>query len=246
MNYKLTFAILASTILLTSAKTGVAFADDLEGTGKVSVTNSGTTEIVDPEIPKEVVDPGPIISTKGDLRFDRLPNIDFGTMKISKDNRTYNALAEKISSGYRGSFIQISDYREKSSGWVIQLKQDYQFKTTDYDELSGAVLSIDKGWANSTSSSGEPTVTRNTLSINNIGESYEVARAEKNSGQGVWAISFGSSGENEDGQKNTLIGGKDKKEALRNSAVNLKVPNGTTIVPKEYQTKLTWTISSAP
>lgn len=245
MNYKLTFAILASTLLLTTGSV-VGFADGLEQKGRVKVTNSGTSEIIDPEEPEEIVDPGVIISTKGDLRFDRLPNIDFGTMKISKKNRNYNALAEKIPSGFRGSFVQVSDHREKSNGWVIQLKQDYQFRTADYDELSGAVLSLDKGWANSTSPSDAPTVTRNTLSINNIGESYEVARANKDGGRGVWSVSFGSSGENDDGQKSTLSEDKTQKKIPRNNAVSLKVPDGTPIVPKEYQTKLTWTISSAP
>lgn len=255
-SFFITLLIFITLGLFLTEKTSADDALKQTGSGQVNVEASDESEIVDPEEPEEVIDPETNISTKGNLRFDHLPTIDFGTVKLTKNNRTFKALAEKVKDANRGSFIQISDLREKSTGWVIQVQQDYQFRTTDYDELTGAVLSLDKGWANSTSDSGAPTVTRNTLAITNIGEAYEVARAEKNSGQGIWTISFGSSGDNDDDQKSTIteeINSVEKSQkklvsstALKNSAVTLNIPEATQVLPKEYKTKFTWTITAAP
>lgn len=261
MKSRLFLLSLALTPLIVgSTVVNAADAKVAPGRANVKVESSDTTNVVDPEDPDVTTDPTTEVSTKGNLRFDHLPSIDFGEVKIAKSNRTFNALAETIKQGSRASFIQITDYREKSTGWVVQVKQDYQFKTVDNDELKGAVLSVDKGWANSTSSSPAPTVTRNTLSLTNIGQVYEVARAAPGQGRGIWSISFGSSGDNDDGQSSTLSDTALKKKTageakstiekktnqLKNSAVTLNIPDGTPIVPKEYQTKFTWIISSTP
>lgn len=256
INYQ--FLMASLILLLPLASSVVVSAEDkateLDQKARLQVKRSETTEIVDPEKPEVVdppVDPGP--STKGDLRIDYVSPVDFGKVKLTKTNRTYNALANKVGKEgkWRGNFIQISDFRDKNTGWTLQVKQDYQFKTTDYDELTGAVLSLDKGWANSSSDNKAPTVTRDTLAINNIGEVYDVARADKNAGGGVWSINFGASKDNDDNQPTTITEGnksqsKEKVEsAIKNSAVNLTIPDSTKVLPKEYQTKITWVLSEA-
>lgn len=252
------FLMTSAVLLVACATTNENFAEgsakELQQKGSVTVKDSGKTEVVDPEIPEVVVDPGTGPSTKGSLRIDYVSPLDFGKVKLTKSNRSYNALASKIgkTDKYRGSFIQISDFREKSSGWSLQVKQDHQFKTNDYDELKGAVLSLDKGWANSSSIKEAPTVTRDTLEINNIGEVYDVARATKGGGGGVWSINFGASKDNDDNQPSTITegqktNGKEKVEsAIKNSAVKLNIPDSTKVIPKEYQTKITWILAETP
>ncbi|HCM88376.1 MULTISPECIES: WxL domain-containing protein [Vagococcus] len=252
------FLMTSATLLLATTTFQESFAEgnakELQQKGSVTVKDSGKTEIVDPEDPEVIVDPGTGPSTSGSLRIDYVSPLDFGKVKLTKSNRNYHALASKIgkTDNYRGSFIQISDFREKSSGWSLQVKQDQQFKTNDYDELKGAVLSLDKGWANSSSTKDAPTVTRDTLEINNIGEVYDVARATKGGGGGVWSINFGASKDNDDNQPSTITESKksDSKEkvesVIKNSAVSLSIPDSTKVLPKEYQTKITWILAETP
>ena len=252
--------LIASLVLLFPLSGAIAVnaegdATSLKSDGSVRVKGSDTTELVDPENPETVdppVDPGP--STKGDLRIDYVSSVDFGTVKLTKTNRTYKALANKIGKDgkLRGNFIQVSDFREKGSGWTLQVKQESQFQTKDYDELTGAVLSLDKGWANSSSAEKAPTVTRDTLSISNIGQVYDVARATENAGGGVWSINFGASKDNDDNQPTTITedaksSGKEKAGKIaRNSAVKITIPDSTKVAAKEYQTKITWILSDTP
>ncbi|MFW7431149.1 WxL domain-containing protein [Vagococcus carniphilus] len=251
-NSNLKFLVSSSLVLLSLVIGGQVLAaedaKEMNQKGKVTVKSSATTEVVDPEKPEETEDPeepGP--STKGDLRIDYVSPIDFGKVKLTDSNRKYTALATKIgkTTRTRGNFIQISDYREKSTGWSLQVKQETQFKTPNHDELTGAVLSLDKGWANSTSTSGAPAVTRDTLAINNIGEAYDVARATPDSGSGVWSIIFGASKDNDDNQQETVSKGKGDSN-IRNSAVSITIPDSTKVVPKEYQTKITWILAETP
>lgn len=249
--FLMTSAIVLMPLLLSTVVDAEDGAKSMTSKGEVTVQDSGKTGIVDPEIPKEIIEPvGP--STNGSLRIDYVTPVDFGKVKIGKTKRTFNALANNIvkTKKVRGGFIQVTDFREKRTGWSLQVKQETQFKTSDYDELTGAVLSLDKGWANSTSTSEPPTVTRDTLAINNIGQSYDVARASNNAGGGVWSIIFGASKDNDDNQPVTIMDDKEStskdKAIFRNSAIKLTIPDSTKVVPKEYQTKITWILSETP
>ncbi|MGX7024911.1 WxL domain-containing protein [Vagococcus hydrophili] len=228
--------------------------------GRVTVEDSGKTGIVDPENPDKLVDPGELRATEGSLRFDYVSALDFGKVKIGPKNREFDSLAQNFmnkETDARGFFLQISDFREKKSGWTLQVKQEEQFKTPEYDELTGGVLSFDNGWANNQSKKGTPTVTRNTIKINNIGESYDVASAATGEGTGIWSIAFGASDKNSNNQKATLKAEKDdkgkplmdatyNKPVYRNSAVSLSIPESTNVLPKEYQTKITWILGELP
>ncbi len=241
-------AVVSCNALVVSAHKG-----DFCEQGSVQVQPSDKSVVVDPEDPEDPEDPvDPGGSTNGDLRIDYISPLSFGKVKLKEKNRMYNSLATKIGNKgmSRGSFIQISDMRETKSGWKLQVKQEHQFKTPDNKELTGAVLSIDKGWANSIDDQNPPNVTRDTLSINNIGQVYDVARADKNKGSGVWSINFGASDHNDDGQPITLfkekVSNADKESVIRNSAIALRIPDSTKIATKEYATKITWLLSETP
>jgi len=242
------FAIISCVM---SFNYGILNVRGAESNGNVSVVDKGYSEIVDPENPSKPITENPISEKNESLRIDYVTSFDFGKVKISDKDRKFNLLAKEIHQKdlpeeklFRGNFIQISDFRPESTGWTLQLKQEAQFQTEDYDELSGAVVSMDKGWANSVVTEGPPTVTRDTININNIGEVYDVARAEKDSGTGVWMISHGASEKNESNQENTIS--KDDMGVMRNSAVSLTIPKNVKVASKPYQTKFTWILGSTP
>lgn len=266
MNKKNKLSLILLMTLSSLAISEIALAseaDALDQTGKVTVEGSGTTKPVDPENPGTDVDPGEGPSTEGTLRIDYASSLDFGRAQITEKNRTYNARAQlfKDDTPARGSYIQITDERDDAYGWTLQVKQTTQFTNSviqdkENQQLTGAVLSLDKGWANSFGASIAPTVTRDTIAINEIGQAYQVARADAGGGTGTWTIEFGSSG-TEKAQANTLTPETDaagkalidetyQKQAYRNSAISLSIPDSTKIYPVQYQTELTWILSEIP
>ena len=239
-------------------------ASELDQPTIVTIEDDGKTDPVDPENPGEIVDPGPTPSINSSLRIDFVSSLDFGKVKIKEKNRVYSALAQNFHGNTepRGSYVQISDRREVKSGWTLQVKQETQFshvqaKNKKEQELTGAVLSLDNGWANSITGNPKPNVYRNTILLNNIGQSYEVATSKKDAGKGIWTINFGASKENQNGQKDTLIPALNErgeaimdlvfqKPAYYNSAITLSIPDSIKIYPVQYQTELTWILSELP
>ncbi|MBP1040044.1 WxL domain-containing protein [Vagococcus sp. BWB3-3] len=242
----------------------LAAANSLEGDGSVKVTGSERTDPVDPEKPGEPVDPGEGPSTEGPLRMDFISSLRFGEATITKSDRQYYALAQQFydETEPRGSYVQITDQRGDVSGWSLQVKQTHQFtnpviQNVAEQDLKGAVLSLDKGWANTNGTSQAPVVSRETIKLNEIDAAYDVAKAATGSGKGIWTIAFGASGTNEDNQENTLAPVLDdrgksvsdelyKKPAYSNSAISLSVPDSTKIYPVQYQTELTWILAELP
>ncbi|MGX7200792.1 hypothetical protein BCR22_14350 [Enterococcus plantarum] len=258
---------LAIASLFLASETGIiaqASPETLDQSGSVSIKGSVVTNPVDPENPENVVDPGESPSTEGSLRIDYVSALDFGESKISKNGRDYHALAQQFfgETGPRGSYIQITDQQADSSGWTLQVKQNYQFtnpiiQETNEQDLKGAVLSLDKGWANSSGTSEAPTVMRETIALNSIGSAYEVATARAGSGKGVWTIEFGASDTNSSKQPATLTPVVDQarkpvidshysKPVYSNSAITLSIPETTKIHPVEYQTEITWILAKLP
>jgi hypothetical protein len=267
LTHKSFFISSVAVVLLHSMFSLTAHAtapDSLNQSGTVTIEGSQVTDPVDPENPEKVVNPGDSPSTKGPLRIDFVSVLDFGESKISKGKRNYNALAQQFfdDTGPRGSYIQITDQQADSSGWTLQVKQETQFNNPilqdkEKQELKGAVLSLDKGWANSSGTSEAPNVTRETIALNSIGSAYEVATARTGSGKGVWTIAFGASKDNKNEQPATLspvmdTSGKPvmdqtyKKPVYSNSAITLTVPETTKIYPVEYQTEITWILAKLP
>lgn len=234
------------------------------GSGSVEfIDGEYPTDVFDPENPGTIVDPGESPSTNGALRIDFVPQLNFWANEISEEDQTYNANAQLFHSdtGARGNFVQVSDHRSTKGGWLLQVRQQTQFENeqTKNSKLNGAVISFDRSWANSTwSTQYAPVVSKEIINIHNIGETYNLAQAEPGTGMGTWAIEFGASIENTQGQKDTLIPRLDEKDQpildptfgnkpiYQNTAVTLSVPGKTKTDPVHYQTVLTWILSELP
>lgn len=251
-------ACLLFSILVSSSP---AIAAEQEG--HVSVEDSGVSGIIDPEHPEFIVDPGAGPSTTGTLRIDYISSLNFGSEDLNKAGRKFDSLGQLFmdDTSARGYFVQVSDFRP-DDGWELQLTQKSQFSSSivqdnDTRYLKGAVLSFDKGWANTNGTSKAPIVTRDAVSLDSLDMAYTIATAGTNEGKGSWTIAFGSSESNPQGKETTLTPLKDKqgnavtnqqynKPEYKNSAISLTVPKETKIYPVEYSTTLQWTLLAGP
>lgn len=232
----------------------IKFTDD------VSKDNKG---IQDPEYPENIVDPGPSPNTSGDLRINFVPQLDFSANKISDKGMSLPVNAQLFldETSARANFIQITDERPKALGWTLQMRQETQFKNmnTANNELKGAFLSFDKSWVNANSDLAyAPTVSKEVIEVNSIGETYTLANAKSGDGSGTWSISFGASENNPLQLENTLtkkvdLDGKPvlnpdfaNKQNYQNRAITLNIPAATKIDAAEYTTVITWILSELP
>lgn len=257
MKLRNSVALIVISMTLASISSVAAKSD-----GKVVVEDSGSSAIFDPEHPENSANPGDILSTTGSLRIDFVSPLNFGRANSGEKDRKYDSLAQLFidETPARGYFIQVSDYRQ-TDGWELQLTQKTQFRSTiiqdlENQELKGATLSFDKGWASTNGNGTTPLVTRDAVVLSNLNTAYSIATAKQGEGKGAWAITFGSSEDNPQENKPTLsplsssnkpvINEKYNKQEYSNSAISLTVPDTTKIYPVEYTTKLEWTLVSGP
>lgn len=235
----------------------------INGSGTIKFEGEYPQNIVDPEKPGEIVDPGESPKLEGDLRIDFVPRFDFYQNKISNKDEVYYANAQNFfgATKPRGNFVQVTDLRQKPTGWTLQLRQEMQFTNNDTKnkEIKGAMLSLDKSWVNSTKNLSEaPQLSKEIINIDNVGASYNLAQASSGQGSGTWTISFGASEENNSNQKNTLEPRLDKegqavldpifdqKPVYQNRAVSLSIPGTAIVEPVPYTTVLTWILAELP
>ncbi|MGX4687039.1 WxL domain-containing protein [Vagococcus sp. JNUCC 83] len=250
--------VLCAISMIVSSTNSVAAISN----GKVVVEDRGSSEIFDPEHPENNVNPGDTLSTKGSLRIDFVSPLNFGRAYSGDKDKKYNSLAQLFldETPARGYFIQVSDFRQ-TDGWELQLTQKSQFRSAiiqdlENQELKGATLSFDKGWASSNGNGTTPLVTRDAVVLSNLNTAYSIATANQGEGKGSWSIAFGSSEDNPQKNKPTLsplsesnkpvMNEKYKKQEYSNSAISLTVPDTAKIYPVEYTTKLEWTLVSGP
>ncbi|MEI5994478.1 WxL domain-containing protein [Candidatus Enterococcus mansonii] len=263
INYQILLSLAIFSISAFAFAPTAIGESNVSGNGTINFEGEYAQEVRDPEHPETILNPGDSPKTSGDLRIDFVPQFNFGSNKISdKDEKYYgNAQLFHDKTGARGNFIQISDYRGTGSGWILQVRQETQFRndTTTNKELNGAVISLDQSWANSTRSEMEaPIVSKDVIRINNIGETYNLAEASQGKGQGTWSINFGASIENDKGRKDTLSPKMDthgkpmldpafeNKPIYQNEALTLSIPGATKKDPVNYQTVITWILSELP
>ncbi|MBO0439874.1 WxL domain-containing protein [Candidatus Enterococcus ikei] len=259
-----------STLVLLSFGSGFLMSKTSYAESSAYLVN-GTVEfdgeykqvVVDPENPDQTVDPGTSPKTDGNLRIDFVPQLHFGSNKISTEDKIYPVHGQLFhgDTEARGNFIQVSDFRPNAAGWTLQVRQETQFKNNNtlFNELDGAMLSFDKSWVNTTGDLNKaPEVSKEIIRIDNIGETYQLAKANNDHVKGTWSIIFGASDSNPSGKKSTLKPKVDSqgnpvldpnfenKQIVENSAVTLSIPGVTKVDPVSYKTVLTWILAELP
>ncbi|MBO0441174.1 WxL domain-containing protein [Candidatus Enterococcus ikei] len=218
-------------------------------------------QVIDPEFPEKPVDPGEFTPQGEYLRLDFAPQLNFGRNKLSSQDQFYSVNAQLFHGEQeaRGNFVQVSDSRTTSAGWKLQVRQETAFTESKETGLIGAYLSLDKAWANSSMDQKyAPILGSEVVRIDKVGTTYNLANAEKGTGQGTWTIAFGASEENENAIDPTLKPAVDEhgspildpnfenKQVYKNKAVTLFVPGSVEKKQTKYQTVITWILSELP
>ncbi|ALS36450.1 hypothetical protein ABID30_002415 [Enterococcus rotai] len=259
-------------LLLNSAVLDTLIPVTVEATsqakGEMGISFKGLVDpgygVLDPENPVKEVEPvGDYGKTTGPLRIDYVPNINFNSNKITLDNVSYAADSVQFKGmiAPRGNFIQVSDYRGKQVGWSLQVRQEMQFTNKEDKklQLDGATLSLDKASVNTNNGDlGQaPVVSKEVISITNIGETYTLAKAPKGTGGGTWSIILGTEEDKTIDNTSTLkprvdengkpiISTESEQAIYLNNAISLLVPGRSKKKPGTYTTVLTWIISELP
>ena len=165
---------LASFGLLAGTQS-VQATSSVSGGGQIQFEGNYEQTVRDPEFPENEASPGDSPSTTGDLRIDFVPQLNFWANQRTSEDAVYYGNAQLFhgNTGARGSFVQVSDYRGTSKGWILQVRQETQLRNdaTENKELDGAVISLGESWANSTRPSEEaPIVQKDVIRIDNIGQ----------------------------------------------------------------------------
>lgn len=218
---------------------------------------------VDPENPNEPQTPLNPDGTEtkpgtgGLLSVDYASSFSFGQPTIEPTLKNYGAFAQRFkeTDALRGNYVQVTDKRGTQSGWVLQIVQDNQFKSSTNDELTGAKLTLGNGQLNS------PNMLQDGYDVKTMpqhlahplkatdatlsggmelipGQSQIILKANKGQGMGTWVLSYGQSKDNNIGQLNA-------NDASQSSVI-LTVPS--TANPKEtvYQSNITYKLSMVP
>ncbi|BAL62945.1 WxL domain-containing protein [Melissococcus plutonius] len=240
-NFKLN--VLMATTLIGASISVLPLGTFAESTGDKNYTSDGKVVFepdTTPTNPLEPINPNggePIIpgdqkpGTSGPLSIDYASSLDFGTQKISSQDKDYKAkpMTYKDSTGKEKTGpndVQITDNRGTKAGWTLQVKQDGQFKTADNQELTGAQITFNNGHVISTSNDLALKIKPETI-VMTPGQATNVMGASAGHGAGTYIMAWG-----------------DKDTA--DSSIHLSVPGKTDKYAKEYKTTFTWTLTETP
>lgn len=236
--------LLATTILagiaLAPATSFAADGGNYDSNGVITFTpNTDITNPVDPVdstnpvTPVDPTDPtGPKPGTAGPLSIDYASSLDFGTQKITSKDEVYKAKAQKYLDKDNNektgpNFVQVTDNRGTEAGWTLQMKQNSQFKTTDAEELTGAVITFKNGNVVTASDSAKPTG-QATIVADPSGALKNVMAAKDGQGAGTYLLDWGTDA------------------ATAAESIELSVPGSTTKYAKKYSTTFTWVLTDTP
>ncbi|MDT2397109.1 WxL domain-containing protein [Enterococcus avium] len=236
--------LLATTILagiaLAPATSFAADGGNYDSNGVITFTpNTDITNPVDPVDPTNPVTPvdptdptGPKPGTAGPLSIDYASSLDFGTQKITSKDEVYKAKAQKYLDKDNNektgpNFVQVTDNRGTEAGWTLQMKQNSQFKTTDAEELTGAVITFKNGNVVTASDSAKPTG-QATIVADPSGALKNVMAAKDGQGAGTYLLDWGTDA------------------ATAAESIELSVPGSTTKYAKKYSTTFTWVLTDTP
>ncbi|MGM0215889.1 WxL domain-containing protein [Enterococcus sp. AZ109] len=185
-----------------------------------------------PVVPEDPINPaGPNPGTGGIRSIDYASSFQFGKQKITATDQTYYAqdLSYQTTDGTqkRGpNYVQVSDLSGTGSGWLLSVKQNEQFHTSNNQELENAELTFLKGTIVSNVDQMFAPQADEEIIFRSISEEKNVVTANENQGMGTWLYRFGSS--------------------ANEQVIQLKVPGSSVKYAKEYRTSLTWALKNVP
>jgi len=196
------------------------------------------TDPVDPEKPDNPVDPDKEDPTgnTGDLRLDVVPVFDFGTQKITSNDKSYFAElpVDAMSSDEIPYYVQVTDVRGSGAGWSLTAKMTDQF-SDGTNALAGAEINLVNVASEAQTGTTAPSGTYDgVLKYDAVNDtSVKLASAAVNEGMGVSAVRFGDTVR----YGSTLTADK---------SVELTIPGSTQVYANTYKATIKWTLGATP
>ncbi|OCA83231.1 hypothetical protein A8F94_19180 [Bacillus sp. FJAT-27225] len=218
-------SLIAMLILLLATQTIYAQTE----TSKATVTfTPSVPEILNPEDPDQPYEPGEDEGTDtnnpGPLSLDFVSNLQFGDQQFSLSDQTYFAKT-------KNPFVQVTDNRVDPNGWKVTVSAS-EFKAIDNDSeiLEGATLIFTNGTAVTHIGNNSPKPLANSsFELTTDSTAVKFFSAKPGEGEGTWINRWLPT---------------DTGSNLNNS-VQLKVTGGTMKIA-EYESTLTWTLTTGP
>lgn len=242
----------ALTLVSTSA-----LAAEAGSKGKVKFTEPSVLppspfDPTDPNFPPaeiEEEEEGHGKGTSGVLRFERVPNFDFGEVAISPGKKTLSVKDEsyklkgQTAVFYAAPTVEITDGRGNAPGWTASVKSDGVFAVegdTSIAPFSGVIKLNEAKAASYTEgvAAGEaPGVTQNLTLTNDF---KPFATAANGEGNASWGISYYTgTAANRPSNKGTTQGSS--------AAVTLEIASGTKVTQDvNYTTSIVWQLEATP
>lgn len=263
--------IIASTFLALLATSTIGSitsnAIDAGSKGRVGFTDADPNtpatpyDPTDPAFPPAEIAPeapGEGGGTTGPLRFERVPNFDFGQIPIEIGAKTVKVYDEEYTpkSGgtafYAAPTLEVTDGRGNAPGWTVKVENDGIFKATTAGVPDfKATISLNKAVANSYTqgvlATEAPTLNLSSpLKLTDAG-SVMLAHADALKGNAKWGISFYDSADTAASTNTSgIIRPVKKTAAAQSDAVTLEIPSGVKVTKNEnYSTSITWTLEDA-
>lgn len=156
----------------------------------------------------------------GPLSVDYVPNITFGKQPVHQENHIFSALNEE-------SFIQVTDTRGESAGWVLKAQLAPFVSLNKKEVLKSAILIISEGIVMPVSDDNVSDAPKSIKAILDDGEKHEVLNAEDGAGRGSWSVRW-------DGQDDG------------NNKWYLVVKKGSAKKNTSYRGTISWTLENIP
>lgn len=242
-----------SMIMLGSMVTGsVVCAESISLDTKGEANFIQGNEVENPENPGGEIPVDPPEIGEGPLQINYVPNLLFGTHKITTEKEVYNATAVKtVSEKSVPLYAKVSDKRGKGTGWTLNVKLADEFvHETNASILTGAQIDMKVGTAFAKNGIVSTTATKE-ISLSGKGAAADilVASGEKgNEGMGTHWIQWGT-GKDEHPEivsESKTEGKEGTFDRMVTPNVQLTIPGNVDKYEGQYKTKLIWSLEEKP
>ncbi|MGM0213478.1 WxL domain-containing protein [Enterococcus sp. AZ109] len=203
---------------------------------KVTKVDVGIRDPLNPDTRVNPENPPSLSDTQGNVSIDFISQFNFGTVEISKEDATYNALPQRLLDGNgeqtRPNFLQISDLRSPDEWcpWYLTATLSSQgFRSEDGEQLTGAeiILNNQELVTTSSNSNASPALIVPDARLKPGNATVLFLTMGTGSGRGTWIDRFGNA---------------DTAE----SSVQLDVPKGANPKATKYTATVEWILAITP
>lgn len=251
-----------ATVVLGSVTTNAALAGQTASEGSVGFTPAASSpskpyDPTDPNFPPAPIKENPDGKGKGTtgvLRFERVPNFNFGNIEVKAEGDDYPVYDEEYQlvdpttgadSGkpfYSAPTIEVTDGRGHAPGWHVKAENNQIFSSTNTTVASFKAFivlnnAVAASYTEGVLASEAPDIFASPIVLNDL-PSVPIVNATENNGNAKWGISFYDPTDSA-----AATAGKPTRRTTQSTsnAVVLRIPNAAKVKANEqYTTTITW------